>query len=169
MADLQEEELLALASALVAAATAIKLQSEQRADYPLDDDYTSPMKLMADAYMQRYGVNKDELHASLEALRNGEYYVKPRSLVWFDDFLMESEYDEARWKKNFWMSKETFDELVEVMRPHLEKKSTKWKPIEMIEVERRVAVFLYRVSHNTDYFTLSEKFAVGCSSITYII
>lgn len=135
------------------------------------DEHVSPLKYMAELYMQRYGVYEDELHASLQKLCHGqsEYYVKSRSLTWWLDFCMNPVYDPVWWHKCFRMSKESFETLVELLTPFLERESTNWKLTEMIEPSRMVAIFLYRVAHGTDYFTLSEKFAVGCSTITRIM
>jgi hypothetical protein len=171
----QEEWFMALASALVAAAQAVRRMQDSRDEASfgnvLPDDYVSPLSGMAEVYMARFGVNEDELHASLAAMsgNSGDYYVKPRSLTWLDDFLMDTDYDEQRWHKNFRMSKDSFFDLVEQLTPYLEKQSTRWKPTGMVEPVKRVGIFLYRITHATDYFTLSEMFAIGCSTITEIM
>jgi hypothetical protein len=129
----QEEVLMALAATLVAAAQAEKARRDARweEEGAGSDEEVSVLKYMADLYMHRYGVNKDELHVSLhsvcQAAGQTEYYVKSRSLTWWLDFCMDPVYDPVRWKKCFRMSGESFETLVELLTPFLERESTNWK------------------------------------------
>jgi len=54
------------------------------------------------------------------------YWVKPRSTTWFSRFLLE-QYDEDRWLKLFRMTKSSVFLLVEILKPVVVKKNTRYQ------------------------------------------
>lgn len=53
------------------------------------------------------------------------FWVKPRSMAWFSQFLM-FEYDNSRWVENFRMSTEGVQQLTRILAPRLERKDTNY-------------------------------------------
>lgn len=57
--------------------------------------------------------------------RRGLWYVKPRQVTWWEDFV-QREWTANRWKKNFRLSKELFQELVGELQPLIEGPGCNW-------------------------------------------
>lgn len=93
------------------------------------------------------------------------YWVKPRSTTWFSWFLM-SEYDD-RWVQMFWMSKAAVFSLSNILRPHVQKKDTRYRFA--VPVVIRVAVTLFKLIHGASLFICSEMFAVGKNTVSTIL
>jgi hypothetical protein len=70
------------------------------------------------------------------------WYVKPRSLTWFVDFLM-TEYDIWRWIELFRMSKESLLDMCAHLRPLIARQNTNYR--EVVCVEARIACALYKL------------------------
>ena len=64
----------------------------------------------------------------------------------------------------FRMSYHTFAELCDLLRPHIERKNTRFR--EAIPVEKRVVVALHRLAHGTSFNILSRH--LGCGKSTAI-
>ena len=71
------------------------------------------------------------------------------------------------WLENFRMFKTSFEELVNILRPYLEKQVTRMgKPI---SAERQIASFLYCISDETHYRKTENAFGISRGSMSLII
>ncbi len=87
-------------------------------------------------------------------------WVRPRR----SDFWKQTElFTPEQWRQNFRMCKESFYELVEVLKPLIQKKDTRYR--KAIIPEKRVAVALYRLTTNCDCRTISNLFGIGISTV----
>ena len=75
-------------------------------------------------------------------------------------------WDDSEWKRNFRVSRETFQYLCTVLQPHVRHTSA---IREVISVEKRVAITLWRLGTNIEYRTISHLFGVGLSSACIIV
>src|SRR5579859_4417579 len=74
-----------------------------------------------------------------------EWYILPRSMHWVEVCLFSSEFfSDAQFKESFRMSRTSFYTLHELLRPFIEKKSTRFR--EPVPSDRRLTIFLYHVS-----------------------
>jgi hypothetical protein len=94
------------------------------------------------------------------------YWVKPRSMVWFMDFLMQ-QYDNSRWIAHFRMHKDTVLDLCRQLKPYVGKEDTRYHPAVPIHI--RVCCALYKFAHGCTILECSEKFAIGRSTVGSII
>lgn len=69
-----------------------------------------------------------------------------------------------RWVR---LSRDEFYRLVHILVPHIQKEDTILK--QAIPVDKRIAITLVFLSTGCTYFDLSIKFAVGYSTVSYII
>ena len=65
---------------------------------------------------EKYSFKKEKICVAIEHVR----WKKRRTSAWWDKFLKKEVMD-SDWLENFWMSKTSFEELVNIMRPYLEK------------------------------------------------
>ena len=71
------------------------------------------------------------------------------------------------WRDNLRMSFETFNMLVNQLRPYISKQDTQLRTA--ITVEERVAITVWRLATNAEYRTLSALFGVGISTVCSIV
>ncbi|KAH7974206.1 hypothetical protein HPB49_012017 [Dermacentor silvarum] len=71
------------------------------------------------------------------------------------------------WLHNFHLSRATFEHACDLLRDHIATHDTAWRPA--TPVEKKVAVFLWRLSNNCHYKVLSQLFGVGRSSACLIL
>ena len=64
------------------------------------------------------------------------------------------------------MTKNTFNYLVEELRPHIERRNTRLR--RCISVEHRIAITLWRLATNVDYRTLGSLFGVAKCTVCVI-
>ena len=75
---------------------------------------------------------------------------------WFNE-LWENRHNENyrnRWRADFRMSGQTFEKLVNLLRPFLQRQDTFFRSA--IPVEKRVAVALWRLANGNSYRTVSK-------------
>jgi hypothetical protein len=94
------------------------------------------------------------------------WWVKPRSLAWFSQFLLH-EYDDARWVQCFRMSKSVVFRLASLLRPQCERQNTKYR--KAIPVPVRVACALFKLTQGVSLLIYSEFFAIGKSTVYKVI
>jgi hypothetical protein len=94
------------------------------------------------------------------------WWVKPRSLAWFSQFLL-FEYDDARWVQCFRMSKGAVFRLVALLRPQCKKQNTKYRKAILVLV--RVACALFKLTQGASLLICSEFFAVGKSTVCKVV
>jgi hypothetical protein len=78
-----------------------------------------------------------------------------------------TEYDRSRWIELFRMSKETFLDIVEYLRPTISRRNTNYR--DAVAVEARVACAIYKLVHGCKYVQCSELFAIGKSTIGLVL
>lgn len=81
--------------------------------------------------------------------------------------VMSADFNAQDWLHNFHLSRATFEHTCELLRDHIATHDTAWRPA--TPVEKKVAVFLWRLSNNCHYKVLSQLFGVGRSSACLVI
>ena len=95
------------------------------------------------------------------------FWVRPgRTQVWWQNFLNNIVVDEE-WKENFRMTKNTFMELCEELRGHLQKNDTHLR--EALDVETQVGITLYYLSDEGRYRKVANAFGVARSTVSLVI
>jgi hypothetical protein len=61
------------------------------------------------------------------------------------------------------MSKESIFDLCNALRPHIERRDTRYQCAVLVEI--RVTVALYKLAQGVNIFTCSEMFAIGQSMV----
>ena len=88
-------------------------------------------------------------------------WAVPRDQRWFDQA-----YDNNAvahfWKSDFRMRKETFEQVVELVRPYIEREDTVFRTA--IPVPKRVAIALWRLATGDSYRATGLQFGVGKST-----
>ncbi|XP_064486908.1 putative nuclease HARBI1 [Ornithodoros turicata] len=85
----------------------------------------------------------------------------------FWNHVMSPEFTAQDWLHNFHVSRETFTDLCEQLRDYIQTQDTAWRLA--TPVEKKVAVFLWRLATNCHYKVLSQLFGVGRSSACIIL
>ena len=85
------------------------------------------------------------------------------SSVWWDN-LMNNVTVASEWKENFRMSKTTFLDLCDDLRPLLEKKTTKMR--RPLSVEMQVALTLYYLADEGRYHKIANAFGISRASVS---
>ena len=106
----------------------------------------------------------------------GLNFRKPRSVwayerqeFWFNRMLYDLQEDEnfnLHWRQDFRMTLPTFMKIVELVRPRMEKRDTRFR--RAIPIEKRVAIAIWRLSTGNSFRTVSKTFAVGKSTAVSI-
>ena len=91
---------------------------------------------------------------------------KGRTSAWRDKFL-NNEVIDSDWFENFRMSKTSFEELVNILRPYLEKQVTRLR--KPILAECQIASFLYYISDEARYRKTANAFGISRGSVSLII
>ena len=73
---------------------------------------------------------------------------------------------QRRWRSHFRMSGSTFNILIDLLRPRMEKRDTNFR--EAIPIERRIAIALWRLANGNSYKCVSGVFSIGQSSANEI-
>lgn len=94
------------------------------------------------------------------------WWVYPRSKNWWEQFIRLT-WDEEQWIENFRMSRATFFEIVEALRPRLQRQTTNMR--EPIPVEKRVAIAIWYLANANCYREVREQFGVGLSTVGEIV
>uniref|UniRef100_A0A8D0CDG2 KRAB domain-containing protein n=1 Tax=Salvator merianae TaxID=96440 RepID=A0A8D0CDG2_SALMN len=94
------------------------------------------------------------------------YWVCPKNAVWWENFVTTI-WDDDKWHVHFRMSRATFFEIVEQLRPTLQRRRTNMR--EPISVEKRVAIAIWWLANNAFYRTVAERFGVGRSTVAKIV
>ncbi|XP_048345295.1 protein ANTAGONIST OF LIKE HETEROCHROMATIN PROTEIN 1-like [Sphaerodactylus townsendi] len=94
------------------------------------------------------------------------YWVYPRSHDWWETVALAVWGDE-QWLYNFRMSRQTFMDLVEDLRGHLQRQTTTMR--QPLSVEKRVAIALWYLASPNTYRKVREQFGVGASTVAEIV
>lgn len=93
-------------------------------------------------------------------------WVRPRVQLWWDNFIQEC-HEEAQWRIHFRMTRDTFNFIVNSVRPLMERQTTNYR--RAITTEKRVGVALWRLATGNEYRTLQELFGIGRSTACQIL
>ena len=87
-----------------------------------------------------------------------------RNQGWFN--LVWTTYSDERFKKTFRVKRETFQFILEQIRPLLERETTVEEPV---SPECRLAICLYRLARGDYYYTIAEMTGLGVSTVSTIV
>ncbi|KAL3689251.1 hypothetical protein R1sor_015560 [Riccia sorocarpa] len=99
--------------------------------------------------------------AGTEIVDHG-WWVKERSLLWFDYFLMQG-YEEDRWLKCLLMPKEAFLSICADLHPAVRRQDICFRRV--VPVEVKVGAVLYKLVTGVNLFHCGELFGIGESSV----
>ena len=105
---------------------------------------------------------------TLKTRRARRVWEFEREERWFDAMVQRINDDDAQleWKKDFRVTGRTFQEIVRIVRPRLEKRDTQFR--KAIPIEKRVAIAIWRLATGNAFRTISKTFAVGKSTAVQI-
>ena len=97
-----------------------------------------------------------------------EWYIYPRSTHWAEQLFGSEEYFlEPDFKKSFRMSRQSFENLHQLLQPLIEKKSTTFR--QPLPSKIRLAIFLYHVAQGSPYTVISNQFGCGKTTVSKIV
>ena len=109
----------------------------------------------------------NKCHEKAERLRRRIWSYEKKEF-WFTN-LIENRYNilfEQKWPEDFRISRNTFFEIVNLVRPSLEKKETHLR--KSISIETRVAMAIWRLASGTSYREIGRIFGVAKSTAVSI-
>ena len=100
-----------------------------------------------------------------------QIWALERREFWFSNLWERSNDEECialqrQWKDDFRMSRKTFESIVEIVPPRLQKQNTQLK--NAIPVEKRVAVVIWRLATGDSYRAVGKTFGIGKSTAVSI-
>ncbi|KAH9293253.1 hypothetical protein KI387_041543 [Taxus chinensis] len=100
----------------------------------------------------------------------GEWYVKPRSLHWWNHYIFEVKCDDQRFRNIFRLPYELFESLCESLHEDLSQGDIPFSFVTSIKsrvfpVEKQVAIAVLRLSSGMTMINISELFGCGKSTI----
>ena len=70
-------------------------------------------------------------------------------------------YDDAWWRENLRMTKDTFEKVCNEVKPYITRQVTRFR--QPVSVEARVAITIWRLSTNIEFRTIANLFGLGKS------
>jgi hypothetical protein len=102
----------------------------------------------------------------------GDWYIRPRSLTWFENFVQRV-YDDERWKRLFRVGRGLFMHLQESLSEHLMRTPpaslARALPTRLLTVIKQIAVGLFKLGHGGSNFGVGELFGVGDSTVSDVV
>jgi hypothetical protein len=86
--------------------------------------------------------------------------------MWFRHFLLRK-YENNRWIEHFQMSKNTFMDICNQVKPLISKHDNKYRKAIIVEI--CISCAIYELAHDANILTCSGLFAIGRSSITFVL
>ena len=105
----------------------------------LNQKYLQMQRTRLAMIMKKREIRKKLLLATTRTARRSCWVKKSRTNAWWENFIT-NKVPESEWKDNFRMSRKSFYESCDMMRPHLEKKLTRLRT--PIPVEAQVGSLL---------------------------
>jgi len=103
------------------------------------------------------------LHSQRICCRRKVAWVLERPQFWFELMLL-NQYANNIWQEHFRISRQTFQFICNLVRPHLVQQDTNMRRANL--VEKRVAVALWRLATGNSYRTTGLVFGVGrCTAL----
>ena len=116
--------------------------------------------------MKKWEIRNKLLLAKTRTARRSCWAKKGRTNAGRENFIT-NKVPESEWKDKFWMSRKSFYELCDMLRPCLEKKRTRLRT--RLSVEVQVCSFLYYISDKGLYRKTANAFGISRASISEII
>ena len=146
-------------------------QMKKRKRREEEDGYVGPYagarrEVEEDALEHPYVRQLSDLIAWHVGVLDAKWYVKPRSICWFEEYLFgiytpDMFYDILR------MRRRTFDRLVNDLRPFIHGQQTHWR--QPIGVEKKVVVTLFKLMHGVPIPLVADRAALGKSTVHEIL
>ena len=98
-------------------------------------------------------------------IRNRNLWAYERYETWFSKLMNNDDGDskfDIRWRNEFRMKHSTFLQIVQLVRPRLEKQDTQLR--KAIPIEKRVGVALWRLSTRNSFRSIEKTFSIGKST-----
>jgi DDE superfamily endonuclease len=135
----------------------------------LEDDFSdSSIQQMALFHASAEGLGAVaalELASNMKALVT-EWYVKPRSLHWWTEYV-QGHWSDDTFTSFFRVKRSTFNALTTLLAPLIAKQDTNYK--KSVPPAKRLAIALWFFAKGEDQRSLSERFGVGQSTVCKII
>jgi hypothetical protein len=97
-----------------------------------------------------------------------ERYILPRSTRCVEVCLFsEDRFSNVQFLESFRISRTSFYTLYALLRPFIQKQSSHFR--DPTSPDRRLAIFLYHISHGASFRVISDQFACGKSTVCGII
>ncbi|XP_033126524.1 uncharacterized protein LOC117124400, partial [Anneissia japonica] len=106
------------------------------------------------------------LHIAVDGNLQRRCWSLPKNRNWWENVML-SEWSDVFWLKHFRMTRSTFMDIAEQLRPFIEKEVTQMRT--PITVEHRLAITLWRLATNIEYRSLGQQFGVGRSTVCSIV
>ncbi|XP_028569510.2 uncharacterized protein LOC114588406 isoform X2 [Podarcis muralis] len=94
------------------------------------------------------------------------FWVQPGRSEWWEKVVLPH-WDDQLWQENFRMSRRTFMELCDRLRPVLERQTTNMRA--PITVEKQLAIAVWKLATPDSYRSVAECFGVGRSTVSRIV
>ncbi|XP_032064807.1 protein ANTAGONIST OF LIKE HETEROCHROMATIN PROTEIN 1-like [Thamnophis elegans] len=94
------------------------------------------------------------------------FWVQPGRSEWWEKVVLPH-WDDHLWQENFRMSRQTFMELCDRLRPVLERQTTNMRA--PITVEKQLAIAIWKLATPDSYRSVAECFGVGRSTVSRIV
>ncbi|XP_048347927.1 protein ANTAGONIST OF LIKE HETEROCHROMATIN PROTEIN 1-like [Sphaerodactylus townsendi] len=94
------------------------------------------------------------------------FWVQPGRSEWWEKVVLPH-WDDPLWQENFRMSRQTFMELCNRLRPVLERQTTNMRA--PITVEKQLAIAVWKLATPDSYRSVAECFGVGRSTVSRIV
>ncbi|XP_048345372.1 protein ANTAGONIST OF LIKE HETEROCHROMATIN PROTEIN 1-like [Sphaerodactylus townsendi] len=106
----------------------------------------------------------NETRLMVEELNAGphRFWSRQISQDWWERVVLET-WDPNQWLQNFRMTKDTFLELCEKLRPELQRQTTTMRA--PLSVEKRVGIALWKLATTECYRSVANHFGVGRSTV----
>ncbi|MCO5604797.1 hypothetical protein L7F22_058969 [Adiantum nelumboides] len=118
-----------------------------------------------------YGIKLSQL--AQEFCSISEFYVKPRSLDWWNHYVSALQGDDQCFKEIFRLPVSIFQQLSQLLREHLQQGAIPellarviWQ---ILLVEKHVAIALLRLASGSRLIDIGEHFGVGKATVSKII
>lgn len=107
---------------------------------------------------------ENEMRLMVEELNTGphRFWSRQISQNWWERVVLET-WDPHQWLQNFRMTKDTFLELCEELRPELQRQTTTMRA--PLSVEKRVGIALWKLATTECYRSVANHFGVGRSTV----
>uniref|UniRef100_A0A8D0DQ05 SCAN box domain-containing protein n=1 Tax=Salvator merianae TaxID=96440 RepID=A0A8D0DQ05_SALMN len=94
------------------------------------------------------------------------FWIYPKKQDWWENFIV-SVWDDDKWLEHFRMSRSTFQEIAEELRPVLQRQVTVMR--KPISVEKRLAITLWWLANINCYRSVAKQFGVGRSTVAIVV